>query len=262
MRKTLSVRLHSLSRACAERLAHPPTEAVTALFETPPIPGTDMDSIAQYNWDTILGPRHASTLAAIAAAGTAVAVDPRVYLTTQGLLEREIVVDVDSPRASRRQGTSSVGGSGGEETPKKEQAKKGRTPRKSSGLAPAPSSSGVTADGVETPVKRGRGRPRKSVAVPPPLPASTSGKPVLVVQGSRKPAAAVEGEVMEVDAKEQGKEELVVGEEVVFAEAVTVEEGAGERQVVQLPVEDVPEGEGAQGWLGRATGAFWRVVGY
>lgn len=222
-----------------------------------------MDSIAQYNWDTILGPRHASTLAAIAAAGTAVAVDPRVYLTTKGLLEREIVVDVDSPRASRRQGTSSVGGSGGEETPKKEQAKKGRTPRKSSGLAPAPSSSAATAtDAVETPVKRGRGRPRKSVAVPP-LPASTSGKPVLVVQGTRKPAAAVEGEAMEVDAEARGKEELMVGEEVVFAEAVTVEEdGAGERQVVQLPVEDAPVGEGAQGWLGRATGVFWRVVGY
>lgn len=247
--------------------------AVLALFNQTAIEGTDPLPL---DFEAILGPRHPTTLAAIAGAASSAApasagLDPNVYLTKKGLLEQEILVDLYAPRASRRSSSrapgtseraSSVAASEGGEaesskakatprakaaaaqdaTPRKAAAPKrstSKTPRKSSGLAVA---EGGASAGGGTPARRGR----KS-AVPP--------VPVLIVQGSQAPVGVTE-DAMEVDGAE-GKEELVISDQVLIA--TPLPETAAEDQQLVVAAER-PEAQ--VGWLGKAKGAFWSMVGY
>lgn len=245
---------------------------VLALFNQPVIEGSEPLPL---DFETILGPRHSTTLAAIAAAASSAApasagLDPNVYLTRKGLLEQDILVDLDAPRASRRSSSrapgtseraSSVAASESGEvepvkmkaTPKAKAAAKdvtprkaaaprrstSRTPRKSSGLA----LEGGDASASGTPARRGR----KS-AVPP--------VPVLIVQGSKKVVETTE-DAMEVDGA-KGKEEIVISDQVLIA--TPLPDMPVEDQQLVVAAADRPQAQ--VGWLGKAKGAFWSMVGY
>ncbi|ORY54473.1 TEA/ATTS domain family-domain-containing protein [Leucosporidium creatinivorum] len=248
---------------------NPDDQDLLALFNQPAIEGNDPLSL---DFEAILGPRHPSTLAAIAAAASSAppasaGLDPNVYLTKKGLLEQEILIDLDAPRASRRSSSRAPGTSerassvatseAGDVEPPKAKAtprakavakdatpRKAAAPRRSTSKTPRKSSGLAVDGGAGTPARRSG---RKS-AVPP--------VPVLVVKGSHQAVEDAEGDAMDVDGAEK-KEELVIGDQVLIATPLPETAAQDQQLVVAAETADAPVG-----WLGKAKGAFWSMVGY